>query len=71
MMINMELAIITTAALLNALDISKKSIDKVKIVVNGAGASAMACTNLFKKVESSKNITTVDRKGLFLEVETI
>ena len=42
-------AIITTAALINALDISKKKIDKIKVVVNGAGASAMACTNLFKK----------------------
>ena len=35
-------AIITTAALINALEISKK-IDKVKIVINGAGASAIAC----------------------------
>ena len=42
-------AIITTAALINALDITKKKIDEVKIVVNGAGASAMACANLFKK----------------------
>ena len=58
-------AIITTAALLNALDISKKSIDKIKIVVNGAGASAMACTNLFKKSGvPQKNITMVDRKGV-------
>ena len=46
-------AIITTAALINALDISKKKIDEIKIVVNGAGASAMACTNLFKKKRSS------------------
>ena len=38
-------AIITTAALINALDISKKSIANIKIVVNGAGASAMACSN--------------------------
>ena len=58
-------AIITTAALLNALDISKKSIDKIKIVVNGAGASAMACSNLFKKSGvPQKNITMVDRKGV-------
>ena len=41
-------AIITTAALINALDISKKKIDNVKVVVNGAGASAQACANLFK-----------------------
>ena len=58
-------AIITTAALINALDISKKSISKVKIVVNGAGASAMACTNLFKKSGvPQKNITMIDRKGV-------
>ena len=36
-------AIITSAALLNALDIAKKDIKKIKIVINGAGASAMAC----------------------------
>ena len=58
-------AIITTAALINALDISKKAIDKIKIVVNGAGASAMACTNLFKKSGvPKKNITMIDRKGV-------
>ena len=58
-------AIITTAALINALDINKKSINKIKIVVNGAGASAMACANLFKKSGvPQKNITMVDRKGV-------
>ena len=58
-------AIITTAALINALDITKKKIEEVKIVVNGAGASAMACTNLFqKKGVPQKNITMVDRKGV-------
>ena len=58
-------AIITTAALINALDICKKKIDKIKIVVNGAGASAMACTNLFKKSGvPQKNITMVDRSGV-------
>ena len=58
-------AIITTAALINALDISKKSIKKMKIVINGAGASAMACANLFKKSGVQKNnITMIDRKGV-------
>ncbi len=58
-------AIITTAALINALDISKKKISEVKIVVNGAGASAMACTNLFKKSGVPKeNITMIDRQGV-------
>ena len=58
-------AIITTAALINALDITKKSIEKVKIVVNGAGASAMACANLFKKSGAVQdNIIMVDRTGV-------
>ena len=58
-------AIITTAALINALDISKKSIKKIKVVINGAGASAMACANLFKKSGVQKNnITMIDRKGV-------
>ena len=47
-------AIITLAALINALDVSKKKINEVKVVVNGAGASAQACTNLFNKVEICK-----------------
>ncbi len=58
-------AIITTAALINALDISKKSIKKIKVVVNGAGASAIACTNLLKKTGvTSKNIIMLDSKGV-------
>ena len=57
-------AIITTAALINALDISKK-INEVKIVVNGAGASAIACTNLFKKIGvKNENVIMCDRKGV-------
>ncbi len=58
-------AIITSAALINAVDIAKKDIKKIKVVVNGAGASAMACANLFKKNGVlSKNITMIDRKGV-------
>ena len=58
-------AIITSAALINATDIAKKDIKKIKVVVNGAGASAMACTSLFKKIGVlSKNITMIDRKGV-------
>ena len=58
-------AIITTAALINALDISKKSIKNIKVVVNGAGASAIACTNLLKKTGvQSKNIIMLDSKGV-------
>ena len=58
-------AIITTAALINALDISKKKISEVKIVVNGAGASAQACTNLFKTSGvKNENIIMCDSKGV-------
>ena len=58
-------AIITNAALINALDISKKSIKKIKVVVNGAGASAIACTNLLKNTGvPQKNIIMLDSKGV-------
>ena len=58
-------AIITTAALINAVDIAKKNLKKIKVVVNGAGASAMACTNLFKSTGvPQENITMIDRKGV-------
>ena len=58
-------AIITTAALINAVHITKRDIKKIKIVINGAGASAMACASLFrKKGVPQKNITMLDRKGI-------
>ncbi len=61
-------AIITTAALINALDISKKKIEEVKIVVNGAGASAQACSNLFRSSGvKSENIIMCDSKGIIFK----
>ncbi len=61
-------AIITTAALINALDISKKKIEEVKVVVNGAGASAIACTNLFKSSGiKNENVIMCDRKGVIFK----
>lgn len=58
-------AIISSAALLNALELAEKEIDKVKIVVSGAGSAALACANLYVllgvKVE---NIFMFDRKGM-------
>ncbi|MBO6485469.1 MAG: NADP-dependent malic enzyme, partial [Pelagibacteraceae bacterium] len=58
-------AVITTAALINALDVSKKKINNVKIVVNGAGASAIACVNLFKSIGAKNdNVVMLDRKGV-------
>jgi len=58
-------AIISGAALLNALDITKKKISKVKLVVSGAGASAIACTKLYMKLGvKKKNIIMCDSKGV-------
>ncbi len=64
-------AIITTAALINALDISGKSIKEIKVVVNGAGASAQACTELFKNSGvPSENVVMLDRKGVIYKGRT-
>lgn len=58
-------AIISSAALLNALDIAKKKIDKVKIVVSGAGASALSCVKLYRSLGVKlQNIFMYDSKGL-------
>ncbi len=58
-------AIISGAALLNALEIVNKDIDKVKIVVNGAGASAISCTRIYVSLGAKKeNIFMYDSKGL-------
>ena len=64
-------AIITTAALINALDVTGKSIKDIKVVVNGAGASAIACTNLFKNSGvPNENVTMLDRKGVIYRGRT-
>ena len=58
-------AIISSAALLNACEVARKKIDKVKIVVNGAGASAISCAKLYIAVGAKKdNITMLDSKGV-------
>ncbi len=58
-------AIITAAALINAVDIAKKNIKKIKIVINGAGAAAMACAKLFRSTGIPKNnIKMLDTKGV-------
>tara|TARA_B100000674_G_C37964442_1_gene973823 strand:+ start:848 stop:3130 length:2283 start_codon:yes stop_codon:yes gene_type:complete len=58
-------AIISSAALLNALEIANKKIDKVKIVVSGAGASAQSCLKLYISLGVKKeNIYVFDSKGL-------
>ncbi|MCE6991966.1 NADP-dependent malic enzyme [Dyadobacter sp. CY323] len=58
-------AITSAAALLNALDISGKDIEKIKLVVNGAGAAAIACIDLYVALGVSKDhITVFDKDGL-------
>lgn len=58
-------AIISGAALLNALELQKKKIDKVKIVVNGAGAAAISCSRLYESLGvKHENIFMFDKKGL-------
>lgn len=58
-------AIISSAALLNACEVAGKKIDQVKIVVNGAGASAISCAKLYIAVGAKKeNIVMLDSKGV-------
>ena len=58
-------AIITSAGLLNALEINEKKIEDIVIVVNGAGASAVSCTKLYIKLGvKPENIIMLDSKGV-------
>jgi len=64
-------AIISAAALLNALEIQKKKIDKVQIVVNGAGAAAMACMQLYVSLGAKPaNFKVFDKKGILYKGRT-
>lgn len=58
-------AIISAAALINALELAGKKIDEVKMVVNGAGAAAIACTKLYIALGLKKeNVLMCDSKGV-------
>ncbi len=58
-------AIISSAALLNALELQKKKIEKVKFVVNGAGAAAMACVQLYVALGARySNFILFDKDGI-------
>ncbi|MEO6812374.1 MAG: NADP-dependent malic enzyme [Ginsengibacter sp.] len=58
-------AIISSAALLNALEIQKKRIERAKFVVNGAGAAAMACVQLYVAVGANpSNFIMFDKNGV-------
>jgi malate dehydrogenase (oxaloacetate-decarboxylating)(NADP+) len=58
-------AIISSAALLNALELAKKKVDKVKIVISGAGSAALACANLYVLLGvKPENIIMFDKEGV-------
>ncbi len=58
-------AIITSAALINALEIAGKRADAIRLVVNGAGAAAIACTRLYKALGvKPENIVMCDSRGV-------
>jgi malate dehydrogenase (oxaloacetate-decarboxylating)(NADP+) len=58
-------AIISSAGLLNALEIQKKKIEKVRIVINGAGAAAMACMKLYVSLgANTNNFIVFDKVGI-------
>lgn len=64
-------AIISAAALLNALELQKKKIEKARFVVNGAGAAAIACIKLYEALGARReNIQVFDSKGLVHESRT-
>lgn len=61
-------AIIVSAALLNALELTQRKIGEVKIVFSGAGAAAIACANLLLEVGAKQeNILMVDSKGIITQ----
>ena len=64
-------AIISSAGLLNALEVAGKKIEEVKIVVNGAGASAVSCTKLYVALGARlENIVMLDSKGVISKERT-
>ena len=64
-------AIISSAGLINALQVANKKIEDVKIVVNGAGASAVSCTKLYVSLGARlENIVMVDSKGVISKNRT-
>lgn len=56
-------AIITTAGLMNALELTGKEIDQIRIVIIGAGAAGIACGKMYKQL-GAKHIIMVDSKGI-------
>lgn len=64
-------AIISSAALINALELAKKKINKVKVVVSGAGSAALACANLYTALGvKHENIIMFDKDGVLCKERT-
>jgi malate dehydrogenase (oxaloacetate-decarboxylating)(NADP+) len=64
-------AIISGAALLNALELQKKKIEKVRLVINGAGAAAMACAQIYVALGAKyENFIMFDKDGVLHEGRT-
>lgn len=56
-------AIITTAGLINALELTGKEVDKIRLVINGAGAAGLSCAKMYRAL-GVENIMMCDRKGV-------
>ncbi|MDD2793991.1 MAG: NADP-dependent malic enzyme [Sediminibacterium sp.] len=64
-------AIISSAAMLNALELQKKKIERVRFVINGAGAAAMACIQLYVALGAKyENFIVFDKDGVLHEGRT-
>ena len=64
-------AIISSAALLNAVELAEKNIEEVKVVVSGAGSAALACANLYLLLGvKPENITMFDKDGMLVTSRT-
>jgi malate dehydrogenase (oxaloacetate-decarboxylating)(NADP+) len=64
-------AIISSAALLNAIELAEKNIEDVKVVVSGAGSAALACANLYLLLGvKAENITMFDKDGMLVKSRT-
>ena len=62
-------AIITTAGLMNVLDLTGKKVEEIKIVVNGAGAAGISCAKMYQRL-GVKNIIMCDSRGVLTTTRT-
>ncbi len=62
-------AIITTAGLMNVLELTGKKVEEIKIVVSGAGAAGLSCAKMYKRL-GVKNIVVCDSKGVITTART-